>query len=63
MHLAFLLPGPGCPLAPWGGMVRRFSQGHGDAHPCIPQVCTETSLSSPLSGSRARGVVNRCVNH
>ena len=22
-----------------GGMVRHFSQGHGDAHPCIPQVC------------------------
>ena len=29
--------------APWGGVVRRFSQGHGDAHPCIPQVCTEAS--------------------
>ena len=31
--------------------------------PCIPQVCTEASLSPPLRGSRASGVVNRRVNH
>ena len=30
-------PGPGCPLAPWRGMVRRFSQGHGDGHPLMSQ--------------------------
>ena len=24
---------------------------HGDAHPCIPQVCTEASLSPPLGGT------------
>ena len=56
VHLAFLLPGPGCPLALWGSMVRRFCQGHGDAHPCIPQVSTEASLSSPPCGTQ--GVVN-----
>ena len=28
-----------------------LGQGHGDAHPCIPQVCTEASLSAPLGGT------------
>ena len=33
VHLAPPHTGPGCPLAPWSGMVPRFSQGHGDGHP------------------------------
>ena len=27
-------------------------KGHGDAHPCIPQMCTESSLSPLLRGTR-----------
>ena len=56
-------PGTGCPLAPWGGMVRRFSQGHGDGHPLIPQVCTEASLSSPPCGSRDVVNTSHGVDH
>ena len=65
--VSLLPPSPGCLLAAWGGMVRRFSQGHGDAHPCIPQVCTEASLPPPSGGtgvcssnSRPREVHQHC---
>ena len=27
LRLALLLPGPGLPLSPWGGMVRHLGQG------------------------------------
>ena len=33
-------------------MVLALGQGHSDAHPCILQICTVASLSSPLRGSR-----------
>ena len=35
--VSLLLPGPGCLLAPWGGMVRHFNHGHGDGHPLMSQ--------------------------
>ena len=57
--VSLLSPGPGCLLAPWGGMVRRFSQGHGDAHPCIPQVCTEASLPPPSGGTGVCSSISR----
>ena len=59
VHLAFLLPGPGCSLAPWGGMVRRFCQGHLDAHPCIPQVSMEASLPPPPGGTSVCSSISR----
>ena len=61
VHLAPPHPGPGCPLSPWGGMVRRFSQGHGDGHPLMPQHGAEPSLSPPTCGSRSD--INTTVRH
>ena len=55
------LPGPGCPLAPWGCVVRRFSQGHCDGHPLMPQHGAQPSLSPPTCGSRSD--VNTTVRH
>ena len=48
-----LLLGPGCLRSPWGGVVRNFSQGHGDGHPLVAMPLTEPSpvssaLRSPL---------------
>ena len=41
--------------SPWSCVVVVLGKGHGDAHPCIPQVCTEASLSlRRFAGSRAR---------
>ena len=44
-------PGPGCPLSPWGGMVRRFSQGHRDGQTFMTQELSESSLTPPSSGT------------
>ena len=44
--------GSGSRLSPWCGVVSRFCQSHCDAYPCILQICTVASLSSPLRGSR-----------
>ena len=33
-------------------MVLALGQGQSDAHPCILQICTVASLSTPLRGSR-----------
>ena len=52
VHLAPPLPGPGCPLTPWGGMVQFLGQGHGDGHPLMPERGAEPSLP-PSSGCRA----------
>ena len=45
------LPGPGHILPPWGCVVVTLGQGHGEAHPYIPQACTEASLPPPLGGT------------
>ena len=36
-----------------------LGQGHSDAHPCILQVCTMTSLSSPLRGTNVCSTLSR----
>ena len=44
-------PSPGHLQSPWRCVVVILGQGHGDAHPRIPQVSTEASLSLPLCGT------------
>ena len=51
VHLTLLLPGP-CLLLALCAVVLTLGKGHLDAHLCIPQVCTEASLSSPPRGTR-----------
>ena len=58
-----LLLGPGSLQSPWSRVLGRFCQGHGDAHPCTPQVCTVAPLSSPPRGPRASVVNIRHVDH
>ena len=47
-----LLLGPGCLRSPWGGVVRNFSQGHGDGHPLMSKPRLRSSLSPPHCGAR-----------
>ena len=63
VYFALLLPGPGCPLSPWGGMVQHFSQGHRDGHPLMPQHGAEPSLSPPLRGARDVFAINNMRPH
>ena len=53
--VSLLPPGPGCLLAPWGGMVRHFSQGHGDGHPLMSKKRAEPALPPPPCGARNKG--------
>ena len=55
VHLA-ALPWPWLSSGPVGRYGASLQPGHGDAHPCIPQICTEASLTPPSGGSC--GVVN-----
>ena len=49
-------PGPCHSLSPVGAaLVITLGQGHGDAHPCMPQVCTEAWLSEALGGASVFG--------
>ena len=56
-----LLLGPGWLRSPWGGVVRNFSQDHGDGHPLVAMPLTEPSLSPPHCG--ARSDANSHVRH
>ena len=59
VHLWILLPGPCCPLA-LCAVVLALGKGHGDAHPCILEVCTEASLPPAAGTACAAASVFAC---
>ena len=62
VHLTILLPGPCLPLA-LCAVVLGLGKGHGDAHPCIAEVCAEASLPPTAGTACAAACFVVCSHH